>query len=53
MLMPEGYMRPVDGRPAGVEIAFLTRDVLLHSLKRSRRGLRQLLHRGECPGGLK
>jgi hypothetical protein len=27
MLMPDGYMRPVDGQPAGVEIAFLTRDV--------------------------
>jgi uncharacterized glyoxalase superfamily protein PhnB len=27
MLMPDGYVRPVDGQPAGVEIAFLTRDV--------------------------
>ena len=27
MLMPGQYLRPVDGQPAGVEIAFLTRDV--------------------------
>jgi catechol 2,3-dioxygenase-like lactoylglutathione lyase family enzyme len=27
MLMPHKYVRPADGRPAGVEIAFLTRDV--------------------------
>jgi len=27
MVMPNGYMRPADGQPAGVEIAFLTRDV--------------------------
>ena len=27
MLMPGGYCRPVDGQPAVVEIAFLTRDV--------------------------
>lgn len=27
MLMPGEYMRPPDGRPAGVEIAFLTSDV--------------------------
>jgi uncharacterized glyoxalase superfamily protein PhnB len=26
-LMPRGYRRPVDGQPAGVELAFLTRDV--------------------------
>jgi lactoylglutathione lyase len=26
-LMPSGYRRPVDGHPAGVELAFLTRDV--------------------------
>ena len=27
MLMPHKYVRPADGQPAGVEIAFLTRDV--------------------------
>ena len=27
MLMPDGYSRPADGRPAGIEIAFLTDDV--------------------------
>jgi lactoylglutathione lyase len=27
MLMPDGYSRPLDGQPAGVEIAFLTGDV--------------------------
>ena len=27
MLMPNEYSRPVDGRPTGVEIAFLTSDV--------------------------
>jgi lactoylglutathione lyase len=27
MLMPDGYKRPVDGQPAGVEVAFLTADV--------------------------
>jgi len=27
MLMPGGYSRPADGRPSGVEIAFLTGDV--------------------------
>ncbi|MBI4892700.1 MAG: VOC family protein [Acidobacteria bacterium] len=26
MLMPNRYSRPADGRPAGIEIAFLTRD---------------------------
>lgn len=27
MLMPGGYVRPIDGQPAGVEIAFFARDV--------------------------
>ena len=27
MLMPDGYRRPVNGQPAGVELAFFTRDV--------------------------
>ena len=27
MLMPGGYLRPVDGQPAGVEIGFFTSDV--------------------------
>ena len=27
MLMPRAYSRPADGKPAGVEIAFLTGDV--------------------------
>ena len=27
MLMPNGYVRPADGRPTGIEIAFFTRDV--------------------------
>src|SRR5947207_7477086 len=27
MLMREGYSRPADGHPSGVEIAFLTSDV--------------------------
>jgi uncharacterized glyoxalase superfamily protein PhnB len=27
MLMPDGYLRPPDGHPAGVEIAFITSDV--------------------------
>jgi lactoylglutathione lyase len=27
MLMPNRYLRPADGRPAGIEIAFFTRNV--------------------------
>ena len=27
ILMPNRYLRPADGRPAGIEIAFLTHDV--------------------------
>jgi hypothetical protein len=27
MLMPDRYVRPAKDRPAGIEIAFLTRDV--------------------------
>ena len=50
MLMPDGYMRPVNGQPAGVEIAFLTRDVSVHSPRQSRKGLRRSHHRGECHG---
>lgn len=51
MLMPHEYMRPADGQPAGVEIAFLTRAFRLLSPKRLRRGRSRSRHQGEWPGG--
>ena len=53
MSMPNRYLRPADGRPAGIEIAFLTHDVSAFLPKRSPRARRRLRHQGECRGALR
>ena len=52
MLMPDGYMRPVDGQPAGVEIAFLTRDVSASFAKAIAEGASQITAPRRMPWGL-
>jgi len=52
MLMPDGYMRPVDGQPAGVEIAFLTRDVSASFAKAIAEGASPITAPRRMPWGL-
>ena len=53
MLMPNRYVRPADGRPAGIEIAFLTCDVPASFAKAIAGERRRLHHQGECRGALR
>jgi len=52
MLMPDGYMRPVNGQPAGVEIAFLTRDVSVSFAKAIAEGASPITSPRRMPRGL-
>jgi len=52
MLMPDGYMRPVNGQPAGVEIAFLTRDVSVSFAKAIAEGASPITSPRRMPWGL-
>jgi lactoylglutathione lyase len=52
MLMPGEYMRPVDGRPAGVEIAFFTRDVAGSFAKAIAEGASPIARPRRMPWGL-
>ena len=52
MLMQGGYKRPVDGRPAGVEIAFLTRDVPASFAKAIAEGASPITAPRRMPWGL-
>jgi lactoylglutathione lyase len=52
MLMPTGYSRPADGRPAGVEIAFLTRDVPASFAKAIAEGASPITSPKRMPWGL-
>jgi len=52
MLMPGMYMRPVDGQPAGVEIAFLTRDVPASFTKAIAEGASPITAPRRMPWGL-
>ena len=52
MLIPGGYLRPVDGQPAGVEIAFLTADVPASFAKAITQGATPLAEPRRMPWGL-
>ena len=52
MLMQDGHSRPTDGHPAGVEIAFLTRDVPASFEKAIREGARPITSPKRMPWGL-
>lgn len=52
MLMPDGYVRPVGGHPAGVEIAFLTRDVSASFAKAIAEGASPITAPKRMPWGL-
>jgi lactoylglutathione lyase len=52
MLMPDGYLRPVGGQPAGVEIAFLTRDVTASFAKAIAEGASPITSPRRMPWGL-
>ena len=52
MLMPDGYSRPADGRPAGVEIAFITHDVPASFAKAIAEGARPITPPKRMPWGL-
>ena len=52
MLMPNMYLRPAEGRPAGVEIAFLTRDVPASFAKAIAEGATPLTPPRRMPWGL-
>jgi len=52
MLMPTGYRRPVDGQPAGVEIAFLTKDVAASFAKAVAEGASPITTPRRMPWGL-
>jgi hypothetical protein len=53
MLMQDGYSRPTDGHPAGVEIAFITREVPASFTKAITEGRGPSQRQSECPGALK
>ena len=50
--LPDGYCRPVDGQPAVVEIAFLTRDVSASFAKAIAEGAVPITAPGRMPWGL-
>ena len=52
MLMQDGYSRPADGHPAGVEIAFITRDVPASFTKAITEGARPVTAPKRMPWGL-
>jgi lactoylglutathione lyase len=52
MLMPNRYSRPADGRPAGIEIAFHTRDVLASFAKAIAEGATPITPPRRMPWGL-
>ena len=52
MLMPNRYSRPSDGRPAGIEIAFVTRDVPGSFAKAISEGATPLTSPRRMPWGL-
>src|SRR6516162_9975305 len=52
MLMPDEYSRPADGRPAGVEVAFLTRDVPASFAKAIAEGASPIAAPKRMPWGL-
>jgi lactoylglutathione lyase len=52
MLMQDGYSRPADGHPAGVEIAFITRDVPASFEKAIMEGARPVASPKRMPWGL-
>jgi predicted enzyme related to lactoylglutathione lyase len=52
MLMPGAYSRPSDGRPAGVEIAFLTTDVSASFAKAVAEGASPITPPRTMPWGL-
>ncbi len=52
MLMQDGYPRPAGGQPAGVEIAFITRDVPASFAKAIAEGARPLTPPKRMPWGL-
>ncbi len=52
MLMPGGYSRPADGKPAGVEIAFLTGDVPASFAKALAKGASPIAPPKRMPWGL-
>ena len=52
MLMPDGYVRPVDGQAAGVEIAFFTRDVSASFAKAIAEGASPITAPRRMPWGL-
>jgi lactoylglutathione lyase len=52
MLMGGGYSRPVDGQPAGVEIAFLTEEVPAAFAKAVAQGATPITAPKRMPWGL-
>jgi uncharacterized glyoxalase superfamily protein PhnB len=52
MLMPDAYSRPADGHLAGVEIAFITRDVPASFAKAIMEGARPIAPPKRMPWGL-
>ena len=52
MLMPDGYSKPADGRPSGVEIVFITRDVAASFAKAITEGARPITPPKRMPWGL-
>lgn len=52
MLIPNLYVRPADGRPAGIEIAFLTRDVPASFTKATAEGAMPVTAPRRMPWGL-
>jgi uncharacterized glyoxalase superfamily protein PhnB len=52
MLMPDGYSKPADGHPAGVEIAFITSDVPASFAKAIAEGARPVTPPKRMPWGL-
>ena len=52
ILMPQGYSRPADGRPSGVEIAFLTGDVPASFAKAIAEGATPIAAPKRMPWGL-
>jgi lactoylglutathione lyase len=52
MLMPNRYQRPTDGRPAGIEIAFVTPDVPASFAKAIAEGATPITPPRRMPWGL-
>jgi uncharacterized glyoxalase superfamily protein PhnB len=52
MLMPNQYLRPADGQPAGIEIAFLTLDVPASFAKAIAEGAKPITPPRRMPWGL-